>query len=474
MLLDIHNSAVRDNIENNRLIELPDPIRRVIDCREFQRLRHIRQMGLASYVFPTAEHSRFVHSVGVYGVALDAFRILQHRSQHFDLHTPGIKFDEHAQFEFCIAALCHDIGHTAFSHVLETVLLPDGFRNHEDCTRAILQDTRISKVIDDVADLEAVVYLLDKRHPNKALNDLISSAFDVDRCDYVLRDSAMSGVEYGKFDLKWLLHAITIELNSLQQPVLLLDGPRGLDALRQFLSARRYMHRQVYYHPTVRGAQLLLKGIFDRIQDIGAHGDTKRLAPACLHPIMDGKKLSLGDFLRATDFEVLYMIMNFADEHSDPVLKLLASMFVERNFPKCAFDSAKSNSPFDVHYRVDVDDAEPEPQYELIPRPRRVTGISFTREIQEFIARKLEAGGSPAEAAKYLVALDHVTFRSGPPTDLLFSFKGEIVPLENINRETVGFDLLGLLEGFSITRVYVPQDLIAATKEHMENNYKLE
>jgi hypothetical protein len=72
-----------------------------------------------------------------------------------------------------------------------------------------------------------------------------------------------------KYDFKWLLHAMTVETNKLGQPVLLLDGPRGMDALTQFLSARRYLYRQVYNHPTIRGAQILLKAIFARLQDLG-------------------------------------------------------------------------------------------------------------------------------------------------------------------------------------------------------------
>ena len=109
-----------------------------------------------------------------------------------------VKFDGQAELEFGIAALCHDIGHSAFSHVLETILLPDNVRNHEDCTYTLLSHgTSLATQIENVADLESVKNLLTKRHPNKALTDLLSSTFDVDRCDYVLRDSLMAGVEYG-------------------------------------------------------------------------------------------------------------------------------------------------------------------------------------------------------------------------------------------------------------------------------------
>lgn len=126
MLASIHNSVFRDNIEGNRLIDMPDRVRRVVDTREFQRLRNIRQMGLSSYVFPTAEHSRFVHSLGVFATANQVFRLLEQRATPLDLQTPGLRFDDEAKAEFGIAALCHDLGHSAFSHVLETILLPEG------------------------------------------------------------------------------------------------------------------------------------------------------------------------------------------------------------------------------------------------------------------------------------------------------------------------------------------------------------
>src|SRR5262245_9120995 len=129
VLADIHNSVFRDNIEGNRLIDAPESVRAVIDTPEFQRLRYIRQMGLSYFVFPTAEHARFAHSLGVYATAKSAFRQLQRRAVALDFQTQGLKFDDYSELDFCLAALCHDIGHSAFSHVLETILLPDGVRN---------------------------------------------------------------------------------------------------------------------------------------------------------------------------------------------------------------------------------------------------------------------------------------------------------------------------------------------------------
>ncbi|MDD1535908.1 hypothetical protein C7U89_21105 [Bradyrhizobium sp. WBOS4] len=475
MLASIHNSVFRDNIEGNRLIEMPDRVRRVVDTREFQRLRSIRQMGLSSYVFPTAEHSRFAHSLGVFATASQVFRLLQQRAAPLDLQTPGLRFDDEAMAEFGIAALCHDLGHSAFSHVLETILLPDGIRNHEDCTVAILSaDTPVASAVNDAADIDAVKNLLKKRHANKALVELISSTFDVDRCDYILRDSRMAGVEYGKYDLKWLFHAITVETNDFGLPILLLDGPRGLDALRQFLAARRYLHRQVYFHPTIRGAQLLLKGIFARMQDIPEHPDSVRLAPKCLHSIASGQKPSLDDFIQTTDVEIAYMIRSFASDHSDEVLRLLADMFVRRQFPKAVLDSAKSNKPLSQRYRMsDEPFSEAERQGVLMEEFLPADLLSVTDDLREYVRGRFQNNQLPEDAATYLVAFDQVTFNSAPPSDLLFSFQGNAVPLERIDPTCVGFNIENLLETFSVNRVYVPRDFVAESREYVEKKYRI-
>lgn|GEM_PF-2531869 len=470
----ISNTVIRDNIEGNRLIQAEDSIRAVINSEEFQRLRNIRQMGLSSFVFPTAEHSRFTHSLGVYATAQLFFEHLARRASSLDLQLPGFVFNETTKLEFCVAGLCHDIGHSAFSHVLETVLLPDGMKNHEDCTVALLRgDFDIARKIDAIhADRDAVINLLIKAHPNKALCDLISSTFDVDRCDYVLRDSHMTGVEYGNYDLKWLVHTMTVETNALGQPVLLLDGPRGLDALRQFLDARHHLHRQVYLHPTIRGAQILLKGIFSRIQDLGKNDDTAALSPKCLHPIMHGKKPTFGEFLATTDVEVTYMIRNFAASHSDQTLRLLCQLFLRRSFPKCVLDSAKFRVPFQEKYNIAEYDAGKETAEgsEGVP-----TLIELTEALRAFIGNQYIRKSMPPEMARYLVSFDPVRFNSDGPSDLLFSFRGRLgpenVPFELINPECVGFDLSALLESFDISRVFVPREFVSEAREYLDLHY---
>ena len=136
----------------------------------------------------------------------------------------------------------------------------------------------VGKAIKSISDLDAVRLFLTREHINRALTVLVSGSFDADRADYILRDSYMTGVNYGRYDLNWLFHSMTIETNRNEQPILVLDSRRGLDSLRQFLSARRYLYRQVYFHSAVRAAQVLLKAIFDRIQDIPKHTQPPKIS----------------------------------------------------------------------------------------------------------------------------------------------------------------------------------------------------
>lgn len=473
MHIEIRNSVFRDNIEGNRLIEAPLPIRKVIDTSEFQRLRHIRQMGLSSFVFPTAEHSRFSHSLGVYATAKQVFAQLEMRSRNLQFSGPWFRFDEAAENDFCIAALCHDVGHTAFSHVLENVLLPKDFRSHEECTRALVaENTEISKAIDLVADRDAVLLHFDKKHPNKVLNDLISSPFDVDRCDYVLRDGLMTGVEYGKYDLKWLIHSLRVlKGDYLRNPALLLEGPRGIDALRQFLSARRYLHRQVYFHSSVRAAQILLKAIFERMQDVADANGASSLTPECLRAILKREKPTLGEFIDTTDIEINYMIRNFSKHHSDETLRYLCQLFIDRRFPKCIIDSAKRNDPPSSDYNIIFNQDDDGGQQSLWSELEPNSILSALNVIQDFVANRMEAIQAPRDAARYLVSFDKVEFRSDPPSDLLFAFQDCTVPLEAINGESVGFNIRGLLEYFSIDRLFVPSGLEDEVREFVEERF---
>ena len=209
MLFPRSNRVIRDCI--HQLIELDDPLREILDCAELQRLRWIRQTGLCYLVFPSAEHSRFSHSLGAYSVASKMFDHLQALSRNIEVELSPFSFDENVRNAFAVAALCHDIGHTPFSHVFENVLLPEGMKTHEECTIALLtsEDSELREKISNFCDLAEVVQIYNGSHPISAICSLISGEYDVDRCDYLLRDSYFAGVEYGRYDLNWLIHTIS-------------------------------------------------------------------------------------------------------------------------------------------------------------------------------------------------------------------------------------------------------------------------
>src|SRR5437588_11131836 len=192
------NRVIMDSMHG--LTEFDAAFRRILDTQELQRLRLIRQTGLVFLVYPGAEHSRFSHALGAYGIAR---RVLDHLRSVAALGTlTPLELDDELAKAFLVGALCHDLGHTPFSHVLEQLLLPKGLRSHEDCTLALLKDGRIGKVIHDAGcDVDQVIQLLEGVLWNDALCRLLSGHIDVDGWDYLLRVAAGSGLVYGSYDL---------------------------------------------------------------------------------------------------------------------------------------------------------------------------------------------------------------------------------------------------------------------------------
>lgn len=179
-------------------IELSETAEKIIDYPYFQRLRRVKQLSFSHLVFHGAEHSRFGHSLGVYHLAKIITGLLIGEE------------DEDIREEFCLAALLHDIGHHPFSHSFEQVL-KSSFENrdefdHEEYSMKIIKDTEIGEIIEDQGySKENVVQLLRGSYIEKAhlqyLNHLLSSEFDIDRLDYLIRDSQYCGVTYGVVDL---------------------------------------------------------------------------------------------------------------------------------------------------------------------------------------------------------------------------------------------------------------------------------
>jgi len=288
-------------------IELRDPVhgaiavRRgelaVIDSLEFQRLRGVKQLGFAEFVFPGAVHNRYLHSIGAMHIAGEVMT----RALH-SVVGDGVALDARAR-ELLIqaarlAALLHDVGHPPLSHAAESLLPrrgdvfgagcegPERLASHEDMTLAILTLGGLGRILDvsfedlglTAADVAAVISDVDPCRPafvaagvdfGPLLHAMVSGELDVDRMDYLLRDSYFTGVGYGTYDRPWLVSNVRVVIRD-GRAALGLDT-RALAAFEHFLLARYHMFQMVYYHSISDSYDACLRGWLD------AEGDSVRL-----------------------------------------------------------------------------------------------------------------------------------------------------------------------------------------------------
>ena len=226
---------------------------RIVDTLIFQRLRHIKQLGLAYLVFPSAQHSRFEHAIGVL-----------HLTDRLVSKTAFSK-DEKVRTMVRIAGLLHDLGHPPFSHTTE-VLLPER-KSHEDVTRRIILETEIYDILRkevglDHGDVEALVRITlgePASEEERLLSSLITGQFGSDRLDYLRRDAFFCGVSYGLFDHERLLSTIEEVDGKLAVHM------SGLRALENFLIGRYFMYIQVYFHKVIRILNIHLLDLIGKI-----------------------------------------------------------------------------------------------------------------------------------------------------------------------------------------------------------------
>lgn len=292
----------------------------LIDTPEFQRLRHIKQLGLALYTFQGAEHSRFTHSLGVMHLMT---RVLDQLGKRHRI-TPEERVAAR------VAALLHDIGHGPFSHVIEKVL----HQHHERWSVRIIANQRTAinqRLRQYAADLpERVIALIEHRFEPGWVGQLVSSQLDVDRFDYLLRDSLMTGVKYGNYDLEWILHALEIDAVTGQLYV----GARGLYAVEEYLQARFYMFRQVYFHRTLRAAEAVLMSTLRRAVDLWRAGRLEFVvAGSVMARLLAGERLKTAEYLRFDDHDVMFHLKQWTME-SDKILRDLSRRFIERRLFK--------------------------------------------------------------------------------------------------------------------------------------------
>ncbi|MGE0199863.1 MAG: HD domain-containing protein [Candidatus Melainabacteria bacterium] len=323
---------------------------RIINSRPMQRLRRIKQLGLASFVYPGADHSRFSHSLGAYHLATIVMNKLNARYKHAGQELP---FDEIEYEAVSLGALMHDLGHGPFSHMFESVAkyaLTDKKIKHEHWTKEILlHDSQIqaalvkaekhykfdiSKLILDIFDATIP--------PNKYyLRHLLSSQLDVDRFDYLLRDSLMTGAKYGEhLDFAWILRNLDIGSVKTNSPdddddpapqevnVLYIDGTRGLSSVESYLLGCFFMYKHVYYHKVINAAESMMQTLLRRVVDIIREG---KMDPP--HTVFEafgrGEKPTVQQYLSLTDYNIWAWLEDW-QSHPDEIVQDLSKQLLAR------------------------------------------------------------------------------------------------------------------------------------------------
>lgn len=295
----------------------------LVNTREFQRLRRIRQLGTTYLVFHGAEHSRFQHSLGVYEIVR---RILD------DGFSGREEWDEEQRLVALCAALLHDLGHGPFSHAFEKVFNLD----HEQFTQQILlEQTEVHEVLRRVSPdfPQKVADVIDKTYPDKLVVSLISSQIDADRMDYLQRDAYYTGVSYGHFDMERILRV----MRPTEDQVVIKHS--GMHAVEDYIMSRYQMYWQVYFHPVSRSAEVILIKILHRAKYLFETGYAFKQEP--MHFIsFFAQEFKLKEYI-ALDEGVLLTYFQMWMEEDDTILADLCDRFVNRRlFQYAEFDPA--------------------------------------------------------------------------------------------------------------------------------------
>jgi HD superfamily phosphohydrolase len=304
----------------------------LLATREVQRLRRVRQLGLTSLVFPGAEHSRFAHAIGAAHVMLRLTERLRARQNEL---PPEARLDDESWRDALAAAFVHDLGHGPFSHLFEDVV-PEA-KPHEAWTAELLRhpSTEVHQALERLSAgmAERVAALLEGAHRLPWLSRAVSGTLDVDRCDYLLRDSHMTGVAYGRYDLDWLLRALAFAKLPSGEWVLAIEGRKGLPPIEAFFLARHYMYQQVYHHKATRAAECLILGMFKRVAELIREGAAPPMTPSAMRKAVLGEPLSPDEYGELDDPLMLHAFAEW-ERADDPLLAGFAARLRQRRLPK--------------------------------------------------------------------------------------------------------------------------------------------
>lgn len=251
----MRNVVKRIYDEVHGYIELSDVELEVINTSIFQRLRYIKQLATAWYVYPGATHTRFSHSLGTMHIAsLIALKFYKSGYIHEASDIQLLR----------LAALLHDIGHTPFSHAIEPFYRYKLGITHEDISRVIIgENTELREILSKYGfDYKEIIAILEGRHKESLYNQLLSSDVDIDRMDYLIRDALHTGVTYGMIDIHRIIATLTVDGDG---NMAILE--KGIDSIDNFYLARMHMYRAVYYHKTLVGYELILRKIYEYLYE---------------------------------------------------------------------------------------------------------------------------------------------------------------------------------------------------------------
>lgn len=299
-------------------ITINDPlIYEIISHPWFQRLRRINQMAMSYLVYPGAVHSRLHHALGAYHLMHNAL---------YELKQKGVEITAEEEQAAKIAILLHDVGHGPFSHALESLLVKNF--GHETLSLLIMQE------LDQELGgrLKTAIEVFRNTYPKRFLHQLISGQLDVDRMDYLTRDSFFSGVIEGMIGCDRILKMLTVHNGEL------MVEEKGIYTIEEFLVSRRLMYWQVYQHKTVLSAEMSLVKILERASHLHHLGDPfiandEPMSRLLFHPISQPDRSHLEIFCSLDDSDVIAMIKRWK-HHKDPVLSFLCHSLLNRTLLK--------------------------------------------------------------------------------------------------------------------------------------------
>lgn len=295
----------------------------------YQRLRRIQQMAMAQLVYPGAVHTRLHHSLGAYHLMCSAV---------MELKSKGVEITDEEDLAVKAAILLHDIGHGPFSHALENVLVPSV--HHEQLSLQIM------KLINDelAGQLTLAIDIFTDNYHKPFLHQLISGQIDVDRMDYLSRDSFYSGVSEGVIGYDRILKMLVVHDGQL------MVEEKGIYSVEKFLVARRQMYWQVYLHKTVLAAEKMLVKILERVREIYSIADTQLVTLSELDFFLGAflgqmDKSTIEKFCAIDDHDVMHAIKRWS-RHNDKILSILCTRFLNRQLYKAKIQSEPFEESF--------------------------------------------------------------------------------------------------------------------------------